>query len=107
MTKYATPLGRLAARPAALVSAVAVVVIGTTLAVDQVRVTGTSPATQPSAQHAVNSSYDNGEGVATPLTPSTRFDGGPEEGTRGTAAPQTPSTRFDGGPEEGTRGGRR
>jgi type II secretory pathway pseudopilin PulG len=42
--------------------------------------------------------------VQTPA--GTRFDGGPEEGTRGPAsqasAPVT--TRFDGGPEEGTRG---
>jgi hypothetical protein len=42
--------------------------------------------------------------VQTPA--GTRFDGGPEEGTRGLAsqasAPVT--TRFDGGPEEGTRG---
>ena len=48
--------------------------------------------------------------VAQPQTPGTRFDGGPEEGTRGLIAqpkaqPQTaPGTRFDGGPEEGTRG---
>jgi type II secretory pathway pseudopilin PulG len=42
--------------------------------------------------------------VQTPA--GTRFDGGPEEGTRGLAAqPSAPvSTRFDGGPEEGTRG---
>ena len=40
-------------------------------------------------------------------TPGTRYDGGPEEGTRGaisTPAPQAPGTRYDGGPEEGTRG---
>ena len=44
--------------------------------------------------------------VQTPA--GTRFDGGPEEGTRGLAAqPSVPaSTRFDGGPEEGTRGPR-
>jgi type II secretory pathway pseudopilin PulG len=38
----------------------------------------------------------------------TRFDGGPEEGTRGLAAQPSapPTTRFDGGPEEGTRGPR-
>ena len=48
---------------------------------------------------------------------TTRYDGGPEEGTRGaasasvssapvpTAAPAAqPNTRYDGGPEEGTRG---
>jgi hypothetical protein len=40
---------------------------------------------------------------------STRYDGGPEEGTRGAVAPgapsdAVPSTRYDGGPEEGSRG---
>jgi hypothetical protein len=41
-----------------------------------------------------------------PLPAGTRFDGGPEEGTRGLIAqPKAPAgTRFDGGPEEGTRG---
>ena len=42
------------------------------------------------------------------LPPGTRFDGGPDEGTRGLSQvqPQTlpPGTRFDGGPDEGTRG---
>ena len=41
--------------------------------------------------------------------PSTRFDGGPEEGTRGAQFSVAPSnatseTRHDGGPEEGSRG---
>lgn len=36
---------------------------------------------------------------------TSRYDGGPEEGTRGPlAAPRSPSSRYDGGPEEGTRG---
>jgi hypothetical protein len=36
--------------------------------------------------------------------PGTRYDGGPEEGSRG-IAPAAPSVeRYDGGPEEGTRG---
>ncbi len=35
---------------------------------------------------------------------STRFDGGPEEGTRGAHVVVAPSTRFDGGPEEGSAG---
>jgi hypothetical protein len=50
---------------------------------------------------------------------TTRYDGGPEEGTRGPvkdysknaatgdyarASAQAPSSRYDGGPEEGTRG---
>ena len=42
------------------------------------------------------------------LPPGTRFDGGPDEGTRGiqVAPPEqlAPGTRFDGGPDEGTRG---
>ena len=42
------------------------------------------------------------------LPPGTRFDGGPDEGTRGIVgaqpAPLAPGTRFDGGPDEGTRG---
>jgi type II secretory pathway pseudopilin PulG len=44
--------------------------------------------------------------VQTPA--GTRFDGGPEEGTRGLASQASPpaTTRFDGGPEEGTRGPR-
>jgi hypothetical protein len=39
------------------------------------------------------------------LQPGTRFDGGPDEGTRGIQADvPPPGTRFDGGPDEGTRG---
>ena len=34
----------------------------------------------------------------------TRYDGGPEEGTRGTVAVQPPNSPYDGSPEEGTRG---
>jgi hypothetical protein len=45
-------------------------------------------------------------GRTAPVTPGTRYDGGPEEGTRGAIAePPAPGTRYDGGPEEGTRGG--
>ncbi len=42
----------------------------------------------------------------TQLPAGTRFDGGPDEGTRGLAAQrQLPvGTRFDGGPDEGSRG---
>jgi hypothetical protein len=49
------------------------------------------------------------QGQVQPQLPAgTRFDGGPDEGTRGLAAQaQAPVvTRFDGGPEEGTRGPR-
>ena len=39
------------------------------------------------------------------LPAGTRFDGGPDEGTRGLqVSPAAPGTRFDGGPDEGTRG---
>jgi hypothetical protein len=40
------------------------------------------------------------------VTPDTRFDGGPNEGTRGAVSQPVDSAviRFDGGPQEGTRG---
>jgi hypothetical protein len=40
------------------------------------------------------------------LPAGTRFDGGPNEGTRGLSAQSTipAGTRFDGGPDEGSRG---
>ena len=37
-------------------------------------------------------------------TGSTRYDGGPEEGSRAVVTAQLASTRYDGGPEEGSRG---
>jgi hypothetical protein len=36
--------------------------------------------------------------------PGTRYDGGPEEGSRGAPSDEAPGTRYDGGPEEGSRG---
>jgi hypothetical protein len=50
---------------------------------------------------------DAGVGSATQVsTPgpagSTRYDGGPEEGTRGVVPARQPGVRYDGGPEEGT-----
>ncbi len=54
-----------------------------------------------------------------PVAPGTRYDGGPEEGSRGpvkdysmnsatgevgSSPAPSPSTRYDGGPEEGSRG---
>ena len=58
---------------------------------------------------ATNDDRDAGAGSATHVsapapTGSTRYDGGPEEGSRGIVPAQPPSTRYDGGPEEGTRG---
>jgi hypothetical protein len=41
--------------------------------------------------------------VSTPSpTGNTRYDGGPEEGTRGVVPARQPGVRYDGGPEEGT-----
>ena len=86
---------------------------------DQVASTNrAAPAVQPSQpQLPAGTRFDGGpdEGTrglaaqAQPQLPAgTRFDGGPDEGTRGLAAqaqPQLPAgTRFDGGPDEGTRG---
>ena len=58
---------------------------------------------------ATNEDRDTGASSATQViaptpTGSTRYDGGPEEGSRGVVRAQPPSTRYDGGPEEGTRG---
>jgi hypothetical protein len=55
---------------------------------------------------------DDAKVAATPkaaeqsLPAGTRFDGGPDEGTRGISTGAVPAqgTRFDGGPDEGTRG---
>ncbi len=41
----------------------------------------------------------------TQLPAGTRFDGGPDEGTRGAiTSPPAAGTRYDGGPDEGSRG---
>ena len=84
--------GLLALAMVAVLALTAAVVI---LANDDVQV-NTATRSAPAVQQQVQ-------------TPAgTRFDGGPEEGTRGLAAqPNAPvTTRFDGGPEEGTRGAR-
>jgi hypothetical protein len=76
----------------ALVAAALIAVVGLSaavviLATDDERDTSAVPATQASA----------------PGPPgSTRYDGGPEEGTRGAVAARQPGVRYDGGPEEGT-----
>ena len=58
---------------------------------------------------AINDDADTSAGSARQLsapspTGSTRYDGGPEEGSRAVVTAQLPSTRYDGGPEEGSRG---
>ena len=76
----------LAIAMAALIALAAAVVI---LANDDDKTISTA---QPSAQQQT-------------LPSGTRFDGGPDEGTRGPQAYAPPAgTRFDGGPDEGSRG---
>ena len=63
---------------------------------------------------AINDAADTSAGSARQLsapsaTGSTRYDGGPEEGSRGiqpssAATSPSPGIRFDGGPDEGTSG---
>jgi hypothetical protein len=63
---------------------------------------------------ATSEDSDTVAGSAAPVIASasngaTRYDGGPEEGTRGALSVSEPvsptaGTRYDGGPEEGTRG---
>jgi hypothetical protein len=78
------------------VSLVAIVALATTLVIVANDDNETAVSAQPNAQQQEI------------LPPGTRFDGGPDEGTRGIApaqpAPLPPGTRFDGGPDEGTRG---
>jgi hypothetical protein len=75
------------------VAVVAIVALATTVVLVANDDDSASISAQPSAQQ---------EQI---LPPGTRFDGGPDEGTRGIqVAPPAPGTRFDGGPDEGTRG---
>jgi hypothetical protein len=54
---------------------------------------GTSVPQSASAPHSSSAPAPNG---------ATRYDGGPEEGTRGAlASPRVRTTRYDGGPVEG------
>ena len=74
---------------AALIASAAAVVI---LANDDSADTASraTPAVQPQTQAPVD---------------TTRYDGGPDEGTRGAiASPPAAGTRYDGGPDEGSRG---
>src|SRR4051794_5801252 len=78
----------------ALVAIAALAAVVVILASDD---NNTQSAVQPAAKAAVAKQQ---------LPAGTRFDGGPNEGTRGitsNVAP-APGTRFDGGPDEGTRG---
>jgi hypothetical protein len=78
------------------VACVAIVALATAVVIVANDDDSVSISAQPQAQAQQN------------LPPGTRFDGGPDEGTRGIqvapAQPLPPGTRFDGGPDEGTRG---
>jgi len=59
----------------------------------------------PQATHQPSAPQSSAASVSPNLRPGTRYDGGPEEGTRGPLTePASPTSRHDGGPEEGTRG---
>ena len=95
----------LAVALAAVVALSAAVVI---LANDDDQVSGSSTSA-PTAESINYGGFNPATGkpdtVQQNLPPGTRFDGGPDEGTRGIQAqPLPPGTRFDGGPDEGTRG---
>jgi hypothetical protein len=106
----------------ALLAVAMIAVVGLTVAVvilanDDGQITGTSSAEpiesinyggfNPATGRPDTAPLPNQGRVAQP--PSTRYDGGPEEGSRGarssgTASSAGPGTRYDGGPEEGSRG---
>jgi hypothetical protein len=92
---------------AALVAIVALSATVVILANDDDQVSGTAGSAQPvKSIHYGGFNPATGKPVEAQTLPSgTRFDGGPDEGTRGIqVAPTAPGTRFDGGPDEGTRG---
>jgi len=89
----------------AVVALAATVVI---LANDDDQVSGgatSAPSAESINYGGFNPATGRPDAVQQELPPGTRFDGGPDEGTRGIQAePVAPGTRFDGGPDEGTRG---
>lgn len=81
----------------------------TLLAVAMIAVVGLSGAVVILATNEDGVSTPTARSVDVATTPAlpanTRYDGGPEEGTRGVStAAASPGVRYDGGPEEGTRG---
>ena len=76
------------------------------LAIAMVAVVGLSAAVVMLASDDDRSTAVNAAApLSAPAPAGTRYDGGPEEGTRGAlTAPRPPSARYDGGPEEGSRG---
>ena len=99
----------------ALLAVALIAVAGLTVAVVILATDSNEVSSTSSARPIESINY--GSGVVNPSTgypsatirpdsPGTRYDGGPEEGSRGVVpAPQSsvaPTTPYDGGPEEGT-----
>ena len=104
-----------AVRSLLAVALVAIVALAATVVIlasdDDNATTSAQPQAQAQQQLPAGTRFDGGpdEGTrgiqAESPAPGTRFDGGPDEGTRGIQAEApAPGTRFDGGPDEGTRG---
>jgi hypothetical protein len=96
----------LAIAMAAVIALTAAVVI---LANDEDQVSGGTTSARPTESinyGGFNPATGRPDTVQQKTLPAgTRFDGGPDEGTRGPKAAVLPEgTRFDGGPDEGTRG---
>lgn len=83
------------------------------LAIAMIAVVGLSAAVVILATDDRDAGAGSAKQVSAPAgLSSTRYDGGPEEGTRGAVTPRAssdvaPGTRYDGGPDEGSRGPRR
>jgi hypothetical protein len=99
----------------ALLAIAMIAVVGLTAAVvilagDGDEVTGTSSARPIESINYGGFNPATGRPDSAPLpqrqaqapSATTRYDGGPEEGSRAVVPAQPPNTRYDGGPEEGT-----
>jgi hypothetical protein len=101
----------------ALLAVAMIAVVGLTIAVVVLAVDGdeagnTTSATPIGSIHYGGFNPATGRPESAPLPqreaapedrPGTRYDGGPEEGTRAVVATPSSGIRYDGGPEEGTR----
>lgn len=96
----------------AMLAIALIAVVGLTVAVvvlatrDNSTSTAASPPVSASSALPANASAGatlDHRGLNVQPTPTSRYDGGPEEGTRGPFVPSL-TTRYDGGPEEGTQG---
>jgi hypothetical protein len=77
----------------ALLAIAMIAVVGLTAAVVVLATSNGQPTTRTAAPVSAPASVG-----------TTRYDGGPDEGTRGPGAFGATGRRYDGGPEEGTRG---